>query len=650
MSQTTVELEHAIGFAGVSAGLHYLPDGENFVYAAGGCIVICNFDDPHQQHFLRGHDQNVTCMSISKSGRYLASGQYGENADVIVWDLESKQLLYRFCHHDVGISCVAFSDDEMLLASVGDPTDDKKIFIWDMRTGSIVTSTSAVVPTTCVTWGGMVKNVKRRDTDRYQLATGGDKAILLWELDPYKGEFKHVQVQQQQMRNITCLQFSVDMWKLYAGTTTGDYMVVDVRGKKTLGHCSTCSSGVLSIGCFRDSTTGQDKLMAGGGDGSITLFSMNDDGDGNGNTTMTEATGLLPGGVIALSFSPDQMEAIAGTAQGFVYRLRTTPTAAAPNTGETPRLEPLLVSENHSAGIVAVAYATEESDRFASISYDRTIRIWDASDYSVVTKAVVVVSGNVEPSSLAYSLDVIVSGWNDGVIRAHSPETAESLWEITDAHKNGVTSLLLSNNGRFLMSGGAEGDVRVWEVQSRQLVSHLKEHTMPVTGLALFDDDAHALSCSRDRSFLCWDLRKEKRISNHTQRMGGINAITLSRDQTKVLTIGQEKKVTYWDLREPLPQQVVDYCGRDAAGTPGGLDAVHAEATCISVAHNGTVFATGGTDAKVKLWDFQTGQLLVNGVGHSAEVKSLHFSPDDRQLVSVGLDGCVFVWNVYDSN
>ena len=75
--------------------------------------------------------------------------------------------------------------------------------------------------------------------------------------------------------------------------------------------------------------------------------------------------------------------------------------------------------------------------------------------------------------------------------------------------------------------------------RSRELVSHLKEHSSPVTGLALFDDDAHALSCSRDRSFLCWDLRQEKRISNHTQRMGGINDVTLSRSQTKVLTIGQ---------------------------------------------------------------------------------------------------------------
>jgi WD40 repeat protein len=28
-------------------------------------------------------------------------------------------------------------------------------------------------------------------------------------------------------------------------------------------------------------------------------------------------------------------------------------------------------------------------------------------------------------------------------------------------------------------------------------------------------------------------------------------------------------------------------------------------------------------------------------------VSALAFAPDDRQLVSVGADGCVLVWNIY---
>ena len=58
-----------------------------------------------------------------------------------------------------------------------------------------------------------------------------------------------------------------------------------------------------------------------------------------------------------------------------------------------------------------------------------------------------------------------------------------------------------------------EGDIRVWEIRSRELISHLKEHKSRVTNIKLFPDDTHLLSCARDKSILCWDLKAEKRVS-----------------------------------------------------------------------------------------------------------------------------------------
>ncbi|RHY29918.1 hypothetical protein DYB28_013815, partial [Aphanomyces astaci] len=75
---------------------------------------------------------------------------------------------------------------------------------------------------------------------------------------------------------------------------------------------------------------------------------------------------------------------------------------------------------------------------------------------------------------------------------------------------------------RFIVTGGMGGDVRVWDIRKRDMVSHLKEHSMAITGLALFEDDVHLVSCSRDKSFLCWELRTERRIASHIQRMGGV--------------------------------------------------------------------------------------------------------------------------------
>lgn len=68
---------------------------------------------------------------------------------------------------------------------------------------------------------------------------------------------------------------------------------------------------------------------------------------------------------------------------------------------------------------------------------------------------------------------------------------------------------------KFFVSGGNEGEVRVWEMKSREMVSHLKEHTSRVTKVRLIGDEMHVISSSKDRALLLWDLKMEKRVSAH---------------------------------------------------------------------------------------------------------------------------------------
>ena len=103
---------------------------------------------------------------------------------------------------------------------------------------------------------------------------------------------------------------------------------------------------------------------------------------------------------VAVDMPPDQrrrrLEILAGTSKGFVYRLRVENMAS------------LLVCENHAAPVKCVSYAAGTSDRFATISSDCTLRIWDAADYSVLTTVCVRDAG--EPSCLVYTLDFLISG------------------------------------------------------------------------------------------------------------------------------------------------------------------------------------------------------------------------------------------------
>lgn len=58
--------------------------------------------------------------------------------------------------------------------------------------------------------------------------------------------------------------------------------------------------------------------------------------------------------------------------------------------------------------------------------------------------------------------------------------------------------------------------------------------------------------------------------------------------------------------------------------------------------------ATCGDDHLVKVFDLvESGELITVGHGHSEYVKSLHWSGDEKQVVSVGEDSCVCIWNFY---
>lgn len=57
-------------------GLKVHPNRQHLIYPLGCTVVIEDITSPHKQSFLWGHSNNVSCVAVSKSGKYVASGQY----------------------------------------------------------------------------------------------------------------------------------------------------------------------------------------------------------------------------------------------------------------------------------------------------------------------------------------------------------------------------------------------------------------------------------------------------------------------------------------------------------------------------------------------------------------------------------------------
>lgn len=344
----SMELEHAIGFAGnLRNCLQFHPNGRDIVYAAGGCVVVADLSDPHNQVFLRGHDDFITTISVSPSGRYIASGNRGENADVIVWDFEEKRLLYRMQSHDHGIAAVAFSHDEKLLLSVG-VTQDNRLFVWDMATGLLNAQAPALQNTSqqdtaCAVWGGFFKDIKRRDTGNYMFATGGQRMLRLWALDPVTGTWPVMGeplTAHGHIRDYTCVRFSEDRNWLYAGSSSGDMTTFQIKGR-SLVMCKQCTQGGVESVLLLNGEAGSNStiVIVGGGDGSITKLIAKEHKELH---DVMNGKIYLQGKVTSMNVAPDGAEMVVGSALGYMWRMRLSD------------MKYVKIAESHHGGITSV--------------------------------------------------------------------------------------------------------------------------------------------------------------------------------------------------------------------------------------------------------------------------------------------------------
>ncbi len=222
-----LELQHAMGYNGnipKSVILHN--NLVEYIYIAGSYMVVTEMNEPNKQLIMRGHDDLVTCMTLSNNGKMLATGQKGENSDIIVWEYETKKVLFKLSEHDYEISCLKFSHDDRFLFSCGN-FKDKRLFIWDMKTGYIVANCGSYpVPTYDIAWGGFIRDTRgNNNTNNYQLATCGQKVITLWNLDCKEGTLDRDTISTGNfLRDYNCLAFSLNEEKyLYAGKK--DYLI-----------------------------------------------------------------------------------------------------------------------------------------------------------------------------------------------------------------------------------------------------------------------------------------------------------------------------------------------------------------------------------------------------------------------------------------
>ena len=579
------------------------------VFMAAGGATLTRLGDGAVLPPVAGLAGELSALQASPCGRFLALGHAGRDADVIVRDAASLELLFRVHEHDHRVAALCFSPDSRLLASCGSK-EDGKVIVWDCQTGCMVCCNKQV-------GGGDIAQVAwARGGDRYVLATAGESGLVVWNVDPFNGSLVPMQTSEGYLRrDFNSVIFNKRGDTIFAGSTSGDIAVYGLPGRNLKGKYTICPGGVRDL-----IETDDGRILVGGGDGGVHVF------DPSRPQAQFMVTAELDGPVMGMSLDRDSKVLYSVSKQCTVHKT------------DLAKGQTTVVMHCHSGSITAAVCHNIDSRYAVSCGKDGTVRMWSLKDAKVVRSFSLRGAGGALCVAFLGDDEKVVTGWGDGSIRCFDMSSPKGeVWSISNAHLTPVTVLSIAKSGNFLLSGAEDGAVCVWDIRCREMVVQMKQHGSTITGIAITEDDSVAVTSSKDKNFMSWDLHSHRRITCHTQRMGAINGVILAKDQVQVVTVGNDCKLSFWDLREPQPLQVIE----DAHDQPS---------SCIAMSSDGSLVASGGNDNAVRLWDFNSGYLIADGAKHCGGVTSVSFSADNTSIVSADSNGCLMIWDVANYN
>jgi cilia- and flagella-associated protein 52 len=561
-----------------------------------------------------------------------------KQADVIIWDLaKAKELLdegtvmlgescfmHRLKQHLGKVQDVSFSNSDEYLASIGGQ-DDNALVIWNVENGEAICGSPAAMDSAlrCV-W-------LHHRNDR--VVTVGNYHVRVWQIDFSLPKLHAMDAKLGTVRRV-CLSITItdDDQFAYVGTTTGDVLKVSIDRNEILSYKDPdvkvpslvgitkdrVSGGIRALQCVVNPATGNTNVLVGAGDGTILFINPNMNRVAGYKTT-------LMGGITSIALHPKGQKFTVGTDQCNRYEVSKDLITAE------------LKTSCHISGVNDVAYPEGCSDLVVTSSRG-DIRIWNIKARQELLRIQVpnleCICTLVSPSGSS-----IVSGWDDGKIRAFFPESGRLKFVIPDAHADKVTSLAIADNDAKspwrIISGGEEGRVRVWHVTSshQAMIVSLKEHRGPINCIKVNNDSTQCISASSDGSCIIWDLVRYVRITALFEPTV-FESVLYHPDQSQMLTCGANHKISYWDSTDGQVIRVIE----------GGDDVM----TSLDVIPSGEFFVSGSNDRTVKIWHYDDGLTLALGRGHSGCVKSVRISPDQSTVVSVGSSGEIIFWEMPD--
>lgn len=308
-----------------------------------------------------------------------------------------------------------------------------------------------------------------------------------------------------------------------------------------------------------------------------------------------------------------------------------------------PQKNTLFICSGHTSRVTAVVWSPDAS-QLLSASYDKTIRLWDASSGKILH---ILRSHTDRVNAVAWSPDGkhIASASDDSLVHIWNAASRQVIFTY-DRHVGKVLTLAWSPDGTRLASASSDKTVQVWEVSNGRLIATYSGHAQPVYALAWSPDGKRIASGSGDRTVQIWEPVKDTRTNffvaifslntrpftyrGHAQK---ITALAWSPDGRRIASTSNDKTMQVWDVVN----------GRLGFIYHNPSSAMNA----VAWSSDSRYLTAGSNDKTAQVWDAITRKSLATYSGHTGYVTTVAWSPDRGRIASAGVDRTIQVWRPF---
>jgi eukaryotic-like serine/threonine-protein kinase len=599
----------------------------------------------------------VIGVVFSPDGERLASAS-GDGA-IRIWDSRTGQRIREFPAHGKAACSVVFHADGKHLATAG---ADGLVKVWDLTIdppGRVFEG-----PCDALRKFGAGYTVAFSPTDGQRLAAGSEGTVRAWNWQT--GQLLHSLTGHK--NHSIPVAFSDDGRHLATGSAWQGQNIWDAETGQLLNtwpaHDFPVSALAFSPGGGRLATASLDRRaklwetkigkllheflhngnvlgVAFSRDGRLLVTSGEDKALRLWDTTTGREVLALHGHTDSsgcVTFSPDGLRLASASMDGTIRVWDATPLQGNEN-------QETFFAE-HGEEIRTLAMCPD-GEKIISAGHGGRVKIWAARN------------GQPILDFAAHRLMVWSVAWHpDGqrlaTAGSDGPQLAIRVWDartgqqrVSIAAENGnfavpftVVAFSPKRDGRELVSGTQNGAIQVWDASTGQPIGTLGSHEREIRGLIFSPDGKRLASASGDGWVKLWDAtclgaKQESILPPLRARVPGpcLN-VAFSPDSRRLATGGMENTVKIWDVQTGKVLQTL-------RGHSGDVCTV-----AFSPNDGGRWIASGSEDSTVKIWDSRSGEEIHTFRGHTGLISTVVFSPDGQRLYSGSRDTAVRVWDL----